>query len=86
MVEIEKHAKNGEEIKQYSSKVTEEQRTVKVSQKKSVEDGYLRKKGEVQAYKPPVSFPQRLQKAKLEEKFYKFLNIFKKIKINIPFF
>ena len=29
-VEIEKHGKIGEEIKQYSSEVTEEQRTVKV--------------------------------------------------------
>ena len=52
----------------------------------SVEDGYLRKKEKVQAYKPLVPFPQRLQKSKLEEQFCKFLNMFKKIKINIPFF
>ena len=39
----------------------------------------------MQAYKPPVPFPQRLQKAKLEEKFSKFLNMFKKIEINILF-
>ena len=32
-----------------------------------------------------LSFPQRLQKAKLEEKFSRFLNMFKKIEINIPF-
>ena len=43
------------------------------------------KKEEVKAYNPPVPFPQRLQKAKLEEQFSKFLNMFKKIGINIPF-
>ena len=39
----------------------------------------------MKAYNPPVPFPQRLQKAKLEEQFSKFLNMFKKIEINIPF-
>ena len=42
-------------------------------------------KEEVKAYNPPVPFPRRLQKAKLEEQFSRFLNMFKKIKINIPF-
>ena len=32
-----------------------------------------------------MSFPQRLQKAKREEQFSRFLDIFKKIEINIPF-
>ena len=32
-----------------------------------------------------MAFPQRLQKAKREEQFSKFLDIFKKIEINIPF-
>ena len=85
MVEIEKHEEIGEEIKQNSSKVTEREITVKVQQKQPVEEGNLRKKYEVQAYKPLVPFPQRIQKAKLEEKFFKFLNMFKKIEINIPF-
>ena len=39
----------------------------------------------MKTYNPPVPFPQRLQKAKLEEQFSKFLNMFKKIEINIPF-
>ena len=43
------------------------------------------KKEKVKAYKPQVPFPQRLQKAKLEEQFSKFLNMFKKIENNIPF-
>ena len=32
-----------------------------------------------------IPFPQRLQKAKKEEHFSKFMEIFKKIEINIPF-
>ena len=33
----------------------------------------------------PISYPQRLKKGKLEKQFPKFLNIFKKLHINIPF-
>ena len=58
--EKEKHTKIGEETKQYSSEITEEESTVKVHQKQLVEEGDLRKKEEVQAYKPQVPFPQRL--------------------------
>ena len=83
--EEEKHTKIREEIKHNGSEVTEEERTVKVQQNQPVEEGDLRKKEEVQAYKPQVLFPQRLQKAKLEEKFSKFLNMFKKIEITLPF-
>ena len=43
------------------------------------------KKEEVKAYEPQVPFPQRLQKARLEEQFSRFLDMFKKIEINIPF-
>ena len=39
----------------------------------------------VPAYTPTVPFPQRLQKAKREEQFSRFLDIFKKLEINIPF-
>ena len=44
-----------------------------------------KQKERVPAYTPIVSFPQRLQKAKREEQFSSFLDIFKKIEINIPF-
>ena len=33
----------------------------------------------------PISYPQRLKKGKLEKQFAKFLDIFKKLHINIPF-
>ena len=44
-----------------------------------------KKKEKIQAYTSAVPFPQRLQKVKREEQFSKFLEIFKKIEINIPF-
>ena len=55
--EEEKHIEIGEEIKQYILEVTKEERTVNVQQKQSIEEGNLRKKEEVQAYKPLVPFP-----------------------------
>ena len=33
----------------------------------------------------PIPYPQRLKKGKLEKQFAKFLDIFKKLHINIPF-
>ena len=47
--------------------------------------GELKKNEEGQAYMPVVPFPQRLQKAKMEEQFSRFLDVFKKIEINLPF-
>ena len=44
-----------------------------------------KKKEGVPAYTPAVPFPQRLHKSRREEQFSKFLDIFKKIEINIPF-
>ena len=65
--------------------VTEEERSAKMQQKKQAKEGVLKKNEEVQVYKPQVSFPQRLQKAKLEEQFSRFLNMLKKMEVNIPF-
>ena len=36
-------------------------------------------------YTPPLPFPQRFRKTKLDEQFAKFMNMFKKLEINIPF-
>ena len=44
-----------------------------------------KQKEKVKAYTPTVPFPQRIQKVKKEEKFSKFMEIFKKIEISIPF-
>ena len=40
----EKHTEIGEEIQWYSSKVTEDERTVKVQKRQPIEEGDLRKK------------------------------------------
>ena len=73
-------------MKQQNLEVVEEDRTTKMQQEQQVEKGNLKKKEEVKAYNAQVPFPQRMQKAKLEEQFSKFLNMFKKIEINIPFY
>ncbi|XP_050125739.1 uncharacterized protein LOC126603005 [Malus sylvestris] len=39
----------------------------------------------VKPYVPPIPFPQRLKKNMLDEKYFKFLEMFKKLEINIPF-
>ena len=36
-------------------------------------------------YRPPLPFPQRLKQAKIDEQFIRFVNMFKKLEINIPF-
>ena len=83
--EEEKYADIGEHFKQHSPKTTKEEEAEKTQPEKNVEKENLRKKEKVKGYEPQVPFPQRLQKAKLEEKCSKFLDIFKKIEINIPF-
>ena len=57
----------------------------KVQNEQPGENCEQKQKGKVQAYTPAVLFPQSLQKANKEEQFSKFLEIFKKIEINIPF-
>lgn len=45
----------------------------------------VKKKAPPPPYVPPIPFSQRLKKVKLDEQFTKFLNIFKKLEISIPF-
>ena len=56
-----------------------------VQTEQQVEKEELKKKEEEQAYMHVVSFSYRLQKAKMEEQFSRFLDVFKKIEINLPF-
>ncbi|XP_017984308.1 PREDICTED: uncharacterized protein LOC108663603 [Theobroma cacao] len=49
------------------------------------EDVKAENHGTSQVIHPPPPFPQRLQKQKLEKKFQKFIDVFKKLHINIPF-
>ena len=67
---------NSEQTTETEKQVQTEQPIVTCEQKQ---------KEKIQAYTSVVPFPQRLQKARREEFFSKFLEIFKKIEINIPF-
>ena len=60
-----------------------EEKNTQLDQLKGSND--QKKKEGVPAYTSAVPFPQRLQKSRREEQFSKFLDIFKKIEINIPF-
>ena len=79
--EIEETGK--EEEKNMSEKITEARKQAQTEQ--SERSCEKKQKEKAQAYTPAVPFPQRLQKARREEQFSKFLDIFKKIEINIPF-
>ena len=61
----------------------EREKNIQIEQPKGSND--QKKKEGVPAYTPSVPFPQRLQKSRREEQFSKFLDIFNKIEINIPF-
>ena len=75
----------GEEETEAEKEKTEEKekKNIQLDQLKGSND--QKKKEGVPAYTPAVPFPQRLQKSRREEQFSKFLDIFKKIEINIPF-
>ena len=77
--EEEKQAEIGEEHEHNGSEATEKEKSSELHPKQQ------RRTEGVKVYNPSVPFPQRLQKEKLEEQFSKFLNMFKKIEINIPF-
>ena len=50
-----------------------------------VKEGKLKKKEDERVYLPPVPFPHRLKQSKMNDQFSKFLNMFMKIEVNIPF-
>ena len=79
----EDKANGREDEKSMSERTTKEEKQKQTEQpEKSCGQ---KQKEKVQAYTPAVPFPHRLQKAKKEEQFSKFLEIFKKIEINISF-
>ncbi|XP_073121880.1 uncharacterized protein [Henckelia pumila] len=59
-----------------------------VEKKKVVDENTVEKKSELEKkpmYKPPLPYPQRFKKKVLDEQFSTFLEIFKKLHVNIPF-
>ena len=81
--EEEQEETGKEEEKNMPEKITEARKPAQTEQPERSCD--QKQKEKAQAYTPAVPFPQRLQKARREEQFSKFLDIFKKIEINIPF-
>ena len=66
----------------------EEEQNVKVEDEEKEERNTERKevpKPTPPSFVPKLPFPQRLKKQKDEEQFSKFLDIFKKLEINVPF-
>ena len=49
------------------------------------EGAIQKKKEEVRVYQPLIPFPKRLKQTKLDYQFAKFLNVFRKLEISIPF-
>ena len=73
--------KEGE--KSIPGKTTEAEKNTQIEQLEGSSE--QKQKERVPAYTPTMPFPQRLQKVKREEQFSRFLDIFKKIEMNIPF-
>ena len=79
----EEKANGRENGKSMAERTIETEKQVKTEQpEKSCEQKHKEK---IKAYTPAVPFPQMIQKAMKEEKFSKFLEIFKNIEISIPF-
>ena len=76
-----------EVVDQFSSK--DQMQGEQPQEKKSIERSDERKETEKQAVtaepSTPVPYPQRLKKNKLNKQFTKFMEVFKKLHINIPF-
>ena len=79
--EQEETGKEGE--KSMPEKTTEAKKKIQTEQPEGSSE--KKHKERVPPYTPTMQFPQRLQKAKRVEQFSRFLDIFKKIEINIPF-
>ncbi|XP_024042758.1 uncharacterized protein LOC112099575 [Citrus clementina] len=76
-----------DEPQKEAKKVNEGQakNTTKVSKAINLEIPQPKPAAQVKAYVPPISFPQRLRKNNIDKQFLKFLDVFKKLHINIPF-
>ena len=79
----EEKATGGDNGRSKTEKTIETEKKVQTEQPEK--NSEQKQKEKVKAYTPVVPFPQRIQKARKEEQFSKFLEIFKKIEINIPF-
>ncbi|KAH9686774.1 hypothetical protein KPL70_014506 [Citrus sinensis] len=84
---ILRSGKQLEDLPKEAKKVDEKQveDTTKVSKAISSKIPQPKPAAPVKAYVPPIPFPQRLRKNNIDKQFLKFLDVFKKLHINIPF-
>ncbi|XP_031394316.1 uncharacterized protein LOC116205794 [Punica granatum] len=77
--------RSGKELETVNRKAqTQEESPEKDKGKQKVEEPRQKSLG-VKLYVPPVPFPRRLKQQQLDAQFAKFLDVFKKLQINIPF-
>ena len=86
--------RSGKELEsQVQPPVVEQSETEEITQPKRKDDGDKEQPQEKQSAETsreekgsiPVPYPQRLKKHKLDKQFTKFMDVFKKLHINIPF-
>ncbi|XP_024038257.1 uncharacterized protein LOC112097305 [Citrus clementina] len=84
---ILRSGKQLDELRKEAKKVDEEQveDTTKVLKAASLEIPQPQPATPVKAYIPPIPFLQHLRKNTIDKQFLKFLDVFKKLHINIPF-
>ncbi|XP_073120025.1 uncharacterized protein [Henckelia pumila] len=81
-------SKSESERSKGTEKSVEEKMVENSAIENKIEKKFEEKKSELESkpmYKPQLPYPQRFKKKALDEQFTKFLEIFKKIHINIPF-
>ena len=79
--------RNGKELEEVEKEPRKVEKGKKVVEETPKEDDIESSKPapEVKAYKPKVPFPTRFKQHALDKQFAKFLEVFKKLHINIPF-
>ncbi|KAL2526836.1 Uncharacterized protein Adt_11890 [Abeliophyllum distichum] len=84
-IHVKRTEKNDKKLVIEEEKTRQHVKSKEEVSKEYVESSKVRSPNPVKAYVPPIPFPHRLQKNKLDKLFEKFLEIFQKLHINIPF-
>ena len=80
-----KNGKELDEVEKEPRKVIDKGKKVMEETPKEDDTESSKPAPEVKAYKPKVPFPARLKQHAFDKQFAKFLEVFKKLHINIPF-
>ena len=83
--EAQNHSHKINEERKERTETTDESLNLKEKTEMLTEKTVQGKKEELKVYHPAIPFPQRLKQTKLDDQFSKFLNMFRKLEINILF-